>query len=265
MDVKIRPLRIEDAYTSVKWRNDNDVFKYTGNIYDHEITIESELEWIKRVIAKEDDYRCAIHADDVYIGNIYLTDISENSATYHIFIGNKDYWGKGVARKASELILHYAFKILGLETINLEVHKDNKAALSLYHKLGFQENASDSKFICMQLTNRDIQSQNTVIYDVTIKNVDGDGSYFDFTFESENSEEFSYRLYPFYNGPYPQKELVYININLKDGFRDDKNEVVKFNAPMPEGYVMASVIARESKWTGLKGELSISKERWSPN
>lgn len=154
MEVTIRPLKEEDAYTSVNWRNDPEVFKYTGNTYDHVITLESELEWIRRVIAKKDDYRCAILADDIYVGNIYLTDISKKSATYHIFIGNKGYWGKGVARKASELILHYAFKILGLETIYLEVNKENKAALSLYHKLGFQEKTSDSKSILMELSIR---------------------------------------------------------------------------------------------------------------
>ncbi len=164
MEIKIRPLRIEDAYTSVRWRNDKDVFKYTGNTYDHEITLESELEWIKRVIAKKDDYRCAILADEVYVGNIYLTDITEDgTAKYHIFIGNKDYWGKGVARKASELILNYAFGVLGLESVNLKVHKENIAALSLYRKLGFQEKNSDSKFLCMELPNKSFKASDTMI------------------------------------------------------------------------------------------------------
>ena len=31
MKVTIRPLVESDAYTSVKWRNDPEVFKYTGN------------------------------------------------------------------------------------------------------------------------------------------------------------------------------------------------------------------------------------------
>ena len=43
MEVKIRPLQICDAYTSVKWRNDSEVFKYTGNVYHNEINIENEL------------------------------------------------------------------------------------------------------------------------------------------------------------------------------------------------------------------------------
>ncbi len=30
MQVAIRPLQESDAYTSYKWRNDNEVFKFTG-------------------------------------------------------------------------------------------------------------------------------------------------------------------------------------------------------------------------------------------
>lgn len=139
MTVEIRPLKIEDAYTSVKWRNDPEVFKYTGNIYDHEITIESELEWIKRVISNPLDYRCAIIADNIYVGNIYLTDIQDGIANYHIFIGEKDYWGKGIAKKASRLIIDYGFNTLGLNQINLSVRKANIAAKCLYKSLAFKE------------------------------------------------------------------------------------------------------------------------------
>ena len=63
MEVKIRPLQENDAYISVNWRNDSEVFKYTGNTYSQIITIEKELEWIKRVIKNENEYRCAIIVD----------------------------------------------------------------------------------------------------------------------------------------------------------------------------------------------------------
>ena len=153
MEIIIRPLVEEDAYTSVKWRNDPDVFKYTGNTYDHEITIESELDWIRRVMNNPNDYRCAIIADNTYVGNIYLTDIDGVSAHYHIFIGNKDYWGKGVAKKASKQIIDYAFGSLGLKRIILRVRKDNVRAIRLYHSLGFSITENDSKWNKMILTN----------------------------------------------------------------------------------------------------------------
>ena len=138
MTVSIRPLKIEDAYTSVKWRNDSSVFQYTGNTYNHEITIESELAWIERVINKKEDYRCAIEVNGTYVGNIYLTDIHDGEAEYHIFIGDKAYWGKGVAKEASKQILTYAKEKLNLHAVILEVRRENVRAIELYKAVGFQ-------------------------------------------------------------------------------------------------------------------------------
>lgn len=153
MIVTIRPLIEEDAYTSVKWRNDSEVFKYTGNTYKQEIKIENELEWIRKVTRNPADYRCAILADDAYVGNIYLTDIDGTTAHYHIFIGNKDYWGKGVAKNASQLILDYAFNTLKLLSVQLRVRKENIAAFTLYKKLGFVEVKEEDHWISMIIQN----------------------------------------------------------------------------------------------------------------
>ena len=140
MQVKIRPLVELDAYTSYKWRNDPEVFKYTGNTYQHEITIESELNWIRRVMSNNDEVRCAILVDDVYVGNIYLTGISEGNAWFHIFIGDRNYWGKGIAKKASQLMFEYATSKLGLKSIQLSAHPENISAINLYSSLGFEKN-----------------------------------------------------------------------------------------------------------------------------
>lgn len=149
MQVTIRPLEENDAYTSVKWRNDPEVFKYTGNIYKNEIKIENELEWIHKVTSNSKDYRCAILADGVYVGNIYLTDIENGSAEYHIFIGDKLYWGKGVAKQASILILEYAFNVLSLDSVKLQVRKENTSALMLYQRLGFEVEKENVEWISM--------------------------------------------------------------------------------------------------------------------
>ena len=150
MRVSIRPLQESDAYTSYMWRNDPEVFKYTGNVYKNTITLEFELEWIRRVIQNEKEYRCAILVDGEYVGNIYLTDIIKTTANYHIFIGNKNFWGKGVARRASELILEYAFDILKLEEVYLRVKRENDRALLLYKSLGFIIEESDDVWILMR-------------------------------------------------------------------------------------------------------------------
>lgn len=150
MNVRIRPLKEQDAYTSVKWRNDPEVFKFTGNIYNHEITIDNELEWIRKVTANPTDYRCAILVDEVYVGNIYLTDIKEGTAHFHIFIGDKSYWGKGVAKRASLLILEYAFKVLNIKEVLLRVRNVNTSAYNLYLRLGFKDVKVDGIWTLMK-------------------------------------------------------------------------------------------------------------------
>ena len=162
MEITIRPLQENDAYTSVKWRNDPEVFKYTGNIYDHKITIESELKWIRKVISNHNDYRCAILADGVYVGNIYLTDIDNANAHYHIFIGNKHYWGKGVAKQASRQLLHYAFKQLMLQSVLLRVQKENYDAVKLYKDLGFKVVNSDGIWKTMTINKEVFYMRNAI-------------------------------------------------------------------------------------------------------
>ncbi|EEF88221.1 GNAT family N-acetyltransferase [Bacteroides cellulosilyticus] len=152
MEISIRPLRVEDAYTSVKWRNDPEVFKYTGNTYNREITIQDELLWVKKVIQDEDGYRCAILADNQYVGNIYLTNICNDSAVYHIFLGERSVWGKGVAKQASRLILRYAFDSLDLNLVELRVKMKNERAIELYKRIGFQEHSRDEEWIHMTIT-----------------------------------------------------------------------------------------------------------------
>ena len=104
-------------------------------------------------MANLNDYRCAIIVNGVYVGNIYLTDINNGTATYHIFIGDKTYWGKGVAKQASRQIIQYGFSQLRLHTICLHVRKANIRAHCLYQSLGFIDIAEEhDDWIHMSIT-----------------------------------------------------------------------------------------------------------------
>lgn len=153
MDIQIRPLQIDDARVSYKWRNDPEVWKYTGSKPDRVITQEIETEWIKRVMDDSTSKRFAILADGTYVGNIYLTDITDKDAQYHIFIGDKSYWGKGIAQIASKILLDYAEQHLPISKVYLKVKSENAAAVAVYRKLGFQadESATDNQ-ICMSIS-----------------------------------------------------------------------------------------------------------------
>jgi RimJ/RimL family protein N-acetyltransferase len=136
--VTIRPLEPDDYKVSYKWRNNPAIWQYTGTRPDKLITEEIEKEWLSTVLQRKDERRFAICVDSNYIGNIQLTSIANESAEYHIFIGEQEYWGKGIAAEASHLLLRYGFDVLGLNCIYLSVKEDNLNAIKLYERLSFR-------------------------------------------------------------------------------------------------------------------------------
>ena len=77
--VLIRPLAFKDAGVSYVWRNDPEIWEYTGKRPDRIITREMEEAWIKKVLSEDDSCRFAIEADGKYIGNIQITNIEKNN------------------------------------------------------------------------------------------------------------------------------------------------------------------------------------------
>lgn len=153
MNVRIRPLEINDAYKSVEWRNMPELWEYTKFDTSKEISINDELDWIQKVTKDTSSARFAIIVDDDYVGNIYLTDIKNGIGEYHIFIGEKNYWGKGVARKASQQIIDFGRDTLKLNFIELGVNEANSGAYHLYKSLGFEKvGLDDVGFIRMELS-----------------------------------------------------------------------------------------------------------------
>jgi RimJ/RimL family protein N-acetyltransferase len=155
-DVYIRPLEEMDAHVSVNWRNNPEIWKFTGSKPDNKVTIDMELAWIKNVITRTNEKRFAIclSENNQYVGNVQLTDIESNQAQFHIFIGESDFWNKGVATKATKLILQFAFETLRLTSIYLFVKKNNKYAIKAYEKNGFKISDLEGDFIKMITLNQ---------------------------------------------------------------------------------------------------------------
>ena len=121
--VIIRTLEIADAEISWRWRNNPEIWKLTGSRPLAEITFEIESNWIEKVVNDETSKRFAILVDDVYVGNIQLTNIIKSEvAEYHIFIGDTNYWNKGIARLASLQIIRYSKNVLKLNKLVLQVN-----------------------------------------------------------------------------------------------------------------------------------------------
>jgi RimJ/RimL family protein N-acetyltransferase len=151
--VYLRPLEMADAKTSYRWRNNPLIWEFTEFQPNKNITIAIESAWIKKVLKSKDAYRFAICLleNGKYLGNIQLVNIKDRIGYFHVFIGETSFWGKGIAKEATQLILNYGFSKLKLDFIKLKVHEMNSVAKAIYLKMGFQEMGKERNFIEMSL------------------------------------------------------------------------------------------------------------------
>ncbi len=163
-NVYIRPLNVDDALTSYIWRNDSEVWLHTGSKPDKVITPEIEKNWIQNILKDNTCKRFAIIADNNYIGNIQLTKITEVDAEYHIFIGNKDWWGKKVSHLATFQLLNFAKEHLRLKKIYLSVRKQNLFAIKTYLKSSFKIITENEEWINMVCILEDLQQPTVSVF-----------------------------------------------------------------------------------------------------
>jgi ribosomal-protein-alanine N-acetyltransferase len=85
----------------------------------------------------------SVHADK-YIGTASLHNIDwiTQKAEIGYIIGDKGYWGKGLATEIVNLLCDYAFNRLGLNKLNADVVEENIASARVLEKNGFK------KFAC---------------------------------------------------------------------------------------------------------------------
>ena len=55
------------------------------------------------------------------------------------FIGDKEYWSKGYGTAATKLMVTYGLNEAALQSIYLDVKKDNISAIKAYQKSGFSD------------------------------------------------------------------------------------------------------------------------------
>jgi RimJ/RimL family protein N-acetyltransferase len=57
---------------------------------------------------------------------------------FGIMIGEKEFWGRGVGKEATHLIVQYGFHRLNLNRIGLGVMAEHEAAIRCYQAVGFK-------------------------------------------------------------------------------------------------------------------------------
>jgi RimJ/RimL family protein N-acetyltransferase len=139
MKISYRPLTKEDLPDRVRWFSDPEVAQYLGSSVRNGTTLASQRKWFKKQSSAKDRRMFAIEVDEKMIGNVGLSEIEKDDANAGIFIvvGDKNFWGVGVATDALKFITNYGFKRLKLHKIWLHVFEPNIRAVKLYEKFGF--------------------------------------------------------------------------------------------------------------------------------
>ena len=135
-DCSLRVFEKKDIEKKIEWINnpENNAFLH----YDIPLEYEKTLNWFRK---KDNSKRidCVIEYKSNPVGLIGLLAIDNNSkkAEYYITLGSTEHKRKGIATKATMLILEYAFNDLKLNKVYLNVDADNVAACKLYENTGF--------------------------------------------------------------------------------------------------------------------------------
>jgi UDP-4-amino-4,6-dideoxy-N-acetyl-beta-L-altrosamine N-acetyltransferase len=135
--VLLRPLVSGDLRRLVKWFSDPQINRFLGRTAG--VTLADEERWFREYERKADEQIFAIEVDGRHVGNVGLhkVDPVNRKAELGILIGEKGLWSKGLGTDAIRAALRYAFDILGLHKVSLDVLDGNHRAVRAYEKVGF--------------------------------------------------------------------------------------------------------------------------------
>lgn len=137
--ISLSPLTPENLTPFYKWIRDEEAIIYSLSIFQGMKTDQQIKDWYSQSINDNRNSNHGIFVDGVFVGYAGISKISNinKSGEYFIFIGDKDYWGKGIGTQVTQMIVEMGFKELGLNRIMLSVSVPNVAGAKAYERTGF--------------------------------------------------------------------------------------------------------------------------------
>jgi RimJ/RimL family protein N-acetyltransferase len=129
------------------WLNDEEVKNLT---LTPNFTKEQQIKFYRSLSSREDYFIRGIKFNQKPVGACGLKKITKLEAEYWGYIGEKEYWGKGIGKEIMKYIISVA-KEKQLKTIYLYVSETNLRARKLYEKNGFVINSINNGEIKMSL------------------------------------------------------------------------------------------------------------------
>ncbi len=146
--ISFRKHNREDIPYRIKWLNDKEINRFFIDDVDKKTNTKEQEEWFNNYEKNKDKIFFTILDNNNPIGMVGLT-----KNNLFIVIGEKEYHGKGIGKKACKYIIDYAFNTLNFKKIKLEVNKYNLPAIHLYKSLGFKEDKVVKDEVYMSIAN----------------------------------------------------------------------------------------------------------------
>ncbi len=124
-----------------EWSNDLDLSIKTGDISDM-ITYDLQKQYLQEMNSSRGyAFYIVDKTNEKVIGVARLMRISfiNRNAVMGMFIGDKNIRSGGIGTDASMLLLDFAFNVLNLRNIMVEIFSFNKASINMCRKCGFKE------------------------------------------------------------------------------------------------------------------------------
>lgn len=137
---RLRELERKDLPIINRWRNDAELIALLDAPFRY-INLDVDMKWFDGYMSNRGNaVRCAItkENDDTILGLVSLVSINymNQSAEFHIMIGDKENQGQGMGTFAVNEMLKHAFYNMNLQRVELTVLEDNERAKHLYEKCG---------------------------------------------------------------------------------------------------------------------------------
>jgi RimJ/RimL family protein N-acetyltransferase len=136
--VTLRPLEPEDIELMYPWHLDYelDILSSWGPRRSYALF---QKRWESRILEPDEDFlNFGVVAGGKLVGRVQLAliDREQRRACVGILIGERSAWGKGIGRKALQLLFDYAFTVENLERLTAEVYDFNERSQRVMEAAG---------------------------------------------------------------------------------------------------------------------------------
>ena len=139
------------------FERDPEIFADMSLLRDYRYSPEGVDAYFDRLAAQKDRKDFLILLDGRPIGEIALKhmDAKEKRCELSVHLQNDSVKNRGIGTRAERLMLDYAFKTLGMETVTADTVPKNGRSRHILQKLGFRETGRDDTFIFYELSRAD--------------------------------------------------------------------------------------------------------------